>query len=188
MQPNSASEKIKGIKNAKKRREQRPSIVVQEYTLDDLLAWPNQELGSLEAERLLHTEPTVIARFLERLNVEQRRVVPRRLPTEETSAILSDLDADQSAQVVGSMREDRALGILEDFEPDDAADVVAELDEDDRQRLLKKLEPETAKTVRDLLSYDADTAGGVMTPLMAKVDEQMLVDEAINTTLEMMIH
>ena len=159
-------------------------LFIEEYSLDDLLEWSTQDLETLDIRRLGHTEPIVVARFLERLNLDQRRDVLRGLSTEHASAILSQMAAEQSAEVVGSMREERAVGILEDFEPDDAADVVAELNEDDRQRLLKKLEPETAKTVRNLLTYDADTAGGVMTPLMAKVDDNMLVDAAIDTIRE----
>ena len=155
--------------------------LLEDYTLEALLEWPIAELESLDQQRLAQTEPTVVAHFLERLNVDQRRDVLRKLDPEVAAEILAEMDADQSAEVVSKMREDRAVGILEDFEPDDAADLVGELKATDQQRLLEKLEPETAATVRSLLSYDPETAGGVMTPAVATVQKDMSVNAAIES-------
>ena len=54
------------------------------------------------------------------------------------------MDAEDTAETVGAMREWRALKILEELALDDATDIVSELDEKDRKRLLSKLTPETS--------------------------------------------
>jgi magnesium transporter len=71
----------------------------------------------------------------------------------------------------------RALRILSLLEPDDAAYIVRCLDGGDRDRLLGKLPMESAETIYDLLSYDKDTAGGVMTPNVNKAYTDWTVDE-----------
>ena len=156
-----------------------PKTIPAEYSLEDLLAWPRDRLENLEPGRLIVSSPAAVGSFLERLDVDERRTVLRLLPDEEASDILAEMDAPDSAEVVAAMREPRALNILEELEPDDAADVMAELEETDRSRLMGKLESDTAKIVESLLSYDPETAGGVMTPECATIAPEMTVDQAI---------
>lgn len=149
------------------------------YTPDELSEWPLQELESLDTGKLVVSSPVAVAQFLERLEVDDRRTVLRKLGKEDATDILAEMDADESAEVVGAMREDRAVKILEEFDPDDAADIVAELDEIDRDRLLDKMEPESAEAVKTLLTYDPETAGGIMTPEVATINADMTVNAAI---------
>ena len=109
----------------------------EHYTLDDLLAQPLDCLEELERVRLANTEPFIVADYLGRLTVDQRRAVLRKLNETLVSDILSEMDADESAEVVGAMRESRAVLVIEHLDPDDAADMMGELNEEERERLLK---------------------------------------------------
>ena len=149
------------------------------YTDTDLQDCSPEQLQALDPRRLAHTPSVAIAEAIARLDVEERRNVLRTLSTQQASDILSEMDPDASAEVVGAMREGRAVRILENLEPDDAADLVEELDSHDRDRLLDRLPSKTAQTVKELLSYDPDTAGGIMTPVVATIPAEGLVDEAI---------
>lgn len=149
------------------------------YSLDQLLELPPESIRSLNVAKLVNTPPHVLGLFLERLDVDQRRAILRKLSEEEASDVLAEMDAEDSAEVVSAMREWRALKILEGLEPDDATDLVLELEESDRNRLLSKLSPNTAQSVRALLAYDPDTAGGVMTTEVATVTQNLSVDETI---------
>ena len=55
-----------------------PGQNVEAYTLDKLLAYPREELNELDRQRLAVTSPTVVARTLERLPVNDRRTVLRK--------------------------------------------------------------------------------------------------------------
>ncbi|MFZ4079572.1 MAG: CBS domain-containing protein, partial [Microbacteriaceae bacterium] len=59
--------------------------------------------------------------------------------------------------------DERVADVLEQMEPDDAADLIAELPQERGEHLLELMEPEDAEDVRLLLSFGADTAGGLMT-------------------------
>ena len=152
---------------------------LEEYSLEELIDLPVDQLQQLEAERLAATPPYLIAEYLERLNVDQRRAVLRKLNEVVASEILSEMDADDSAEVVGAMRQHRASKVIEYLDPDDAVDMLGELDLPKRQQLLKTLEPHVSATLKELLQYDPHTAGGVMNPEVATVPKNITADEAI---------
>jgi magnesium transporter len=77
------------------------------------------------------------------------------------------------------MRDAKAVKILISLAPDDAADLLRELEDDIRERLMDRMPIASAATLRNLLTYDPDTAGGVMTPHVSTLKAQMTVDEAI---------
>lgn len=151
----------------------------REYTLEDLLQLCVDDFENLDPQKLENTPPHTLALFLQRHRVDERRIILRLLSEAQTCAVLAEMDSHDTAETVGAMREWRAVKILEELDPDDAADVVSELEENDRNRLLNKLLPETAETVRKLLTYNEDTAGGIMNPHVASVPLSVTVDEAI---------
>lgn len=152
----------------------------QGYELDDLYTYLEEgRLDAIEPGRLAMTSPYVVSQFLGRLEVDDRRKILRLIPLNIGSDILAEMDAEDAADVLEAMREGRAAQILEDLDPDDSADIVAEMEDDDQKRLLKAIDPETAATVRELIEYDHDSAGGIMTPEVAKVFADMTVTEAV---------
>ena len=49
------------------------------------------------------------------------------------------------------------------MDSDDAADLLGDLPEDRQEELLREMDAETADDLRELVAYDEDTAGGLMT-------------------------
>lgn len=153
---------------------------IRGYSVEELIHIPIDSLGALDKARLEETPAHILASFLERIDVDERRAVLRKLSVEDASEIISEMDAVDSAEVIAAMREWRALKILEELDPDDATDLLYELKERDQKRLLDKLNPQTAADVRKLLKYDPHTAGGVMTPYFMYVHPNMSITEATN--------
>jgi Mg/Co/Ni transporter MgtE len=65
------------------------------------------------------------------------------------------------------------------MEPDDAADLIAALPAAKGEELLELMEPEEAEDVRRLLEYDADTAGGLMSPSPIVLSGESTVAEGL---------
>src|SRR5437660_11339024 len=65
------------------------------------------------------------------------------------------------------------------MEADDAADLLAEFSAVRQAELLGAMDPEEAEPVRRLLSYEPDTAGGLMTPEPIILAPQTTVAEAL---------
>jgi Mg/Co/Ni transporter MgtE len=53
--------------------------------------------------------------------------------------------------------------VLEAMSPDDAADLLSDLPAEIAEELLARMEPDEAQPVRQLMSYDDESAGGLMT-------------------------
>jgi Mg/Co/Ni transporter MgtE len=63
--------------------------------------------------------------------------------------------------------------------PDDAADLIADLDQERRLSVLEALPQPTQAKVRALLSYNPETAGGLMSPEFLALPGDTVVSEAL---------
>ncbi|WP_309386984.1 magnesium transporter [Cerasicoccus frondis] len=152
-----------------------------EYSLDELLQFAEANtLNALEKEKLARTSPYTVGRLLTRLPVDDRRVVLRLLNIEGVADVLSEMDSEHAAEVIEAMRQSRAVKVLEALDPDDSADIVADMEVVNQDRLLKDVDPETAETVRTLISYPEDSAGGIMTTDVATVTKEWTVRQAVD--------
>src|SRR6201996_1882430 len=79
--------------------------------------------------------------------------------------------------------------INEELDYDDATDIISQLDEEEQQELLEDIDEEDAASIRALLKYDEDTAGGIMNSEIIKVninlDKKDALDEIIRQSEEM---
>jgi Mg/Co/Ni transporter MgtE len=75
-------------------------------------------------------------------------------------------------EILGELDDPRAADVLDQMQPDDAADLIAQLTDERGEHLLELMQPEEADDVRMLLSYEPDTAGGLMTtePVILSAD------------------
>lgn len=151
----------------------------ESYTFEVLDQHFRNHPEDIDPPNLKETPPEAIARFMEEMDVDQCRSILRKLTGEEAAEALSEMDPELSAKVLLAMREFRSNEIMNEIAPDDAADIVAELEEADRNRFIQRLEPDNRKSVRQLLTYDPETAGGIMTPEIVTIQPHLTVDEAI---------
>ena len=151
----------------------------QGYSLDYLLGLSQRELRHLDPDLLQGMPPVELAHVIDRLEIDQRREILRMVSDDMATEILAEMDTEASAEVVEAMGEQRAVKFLEELDPDDATDVVGELEDDKREDLLSKMEPESAQEIKELLEYEPDTAGGIMTPDVCCTHDFFQVDEAI---------
>jgi CBS domain-containing protein len=114
------------------------------------------------ALRELH--PADLAKAIGALPLERRRVLAEAMEDERLADLLEELPEDEQVRLLESLDLERAADVLEEMDPDDAADLLAELPLAERNELLEEMEDEDADPLRRLLSYEGDTAGGLMTP------------------------
>ena len=114
-------------------------------------------------DRLARLHPVDIARIVDALSYRQGAELVGSLDPETAADTLEEMSPERQADIVEGMDEERAADILEEMEPDDAADLLADLSAEKAASLLQRMDPEQAEDVRDLMSYEEDTAGGIMT-------------------------
>jgi len=137
----------------------------------DVVDW--SEAGELFAEErpvdrqaatLGGLHPVEMATAIRRLPLSRRRLLAEALEDERLADLLEELPEDEQVRLIEELDHDRLGRVLDEMEADDAADLLGEIDEPLREELLEAMDPEEAEPVRRLLSYQPDTAGGLMTP------------------------
>jgi magnesium transporter len=99
---------------------------------------------------------------------------------DETAAdTLEELDTERQSHILENISAERAADILQEMEPDEAADLVARLPEERAQELLRLMTPEESEDVQELLVYEEDTAGGIMTTGFVAIDATKTAGEAL---------
>ena len=117
-----------------------------------------------------------IAEILDELNLDQAMYIIKLLGSETTSDILMELDEDNREKVLKNLSAKEIANEIEELDTDDAADIISELPEDRQQDVISKIEDEEHKAeITELLSYDDDTAGGLMAKELVKVYETWTV-------------
>jgi magnesium transporter len=93
---------------------------------------------------------------------EQRRLWLVIQDRDQAAEILTLLPEESVAQVTAEMTEEVVADLLDRMDPDDAADVVVALPDDVRERVLAELDEGDEAEIKELMAYDPDTAGGLM--------------------------
>jgi CBS domain-containing protein len=137
------------------------------------------------ADKLARLHPVEIARLAEALSYHHESDLVEALDDETAAETLEEMDAGTQARIIGEMDEERAADILEWMSPDDAADVLGDLPDDKAEDLLKRMDDEEQAEVAELLPYEDDTAGGLMTTEFVTVPESLTVWEAVVRLREM---
>ncbi|MCW4386508.1 CBS domain-containing protein [Salinibacterium sp. SYSU T00001] len=95
---------------------------------------------------------------------EQRMLeVAGELSDDRLADVLEEMPEERQVEILDKLEDRRAADVLDQMQPDDAADLIAQLSEERSEVLLDLMQPEGAEDVRMLLSYEPDTAGGLMT-------------------------
>lgn len=136
-----------------------------------------------EVEELQFTlsdlHPSDIADLFPRLGRLEQNFVWDLLPQEKLPEVLIELDEPAQEKLLDSLSEGEIGKLVDVLDSDDAADVVGALDDKKAQKVLETLDDESRKEVRRLLSYEEDTAGGIMALEVASVLETSTVQQAI---------
>jgi magnesium transporter len=134
---------------------------------------------SVTHKRLHELHPADVADVLEQLSPSQRARVFEHLDNDQAADAISELEDELQADVLDDLTDERASDILEIMDPDDAADILGDLSYDKAETLLHLMGVREARTVRKLLGYKEKSAGGIMTPDVTTVTEDMTVQQVL---------
>lgn len=117
-----------------------------------------------------------IAEIIEELHLLQATYLIKLLDSEKTSEALMELEEDVRERILGNLSVKEIAEELEEMDTDDAADIVAELSDDRAEKVIAQIEDERlAEDIKELLTYEEDTAGGLMAKELVKVKETWTV-------------
>ena len=126
-------------------------------------ASPSQVQLSVKESKLARLHPSELAEIITDLSAREAAAVIHQLDDETAADALEHLDAETQRSIIEDIGTERAADIIEEMDSDDAADLLAELPEEQQTELLAEMNEYTAGELRELVKYEEDTAGGLMT-------------------------
>ncbi|MBO0767639.1 MAG: magnesium transporter, partial [Solirubrobacterales bacterium] len=117
-----------------------------------------------QAATLGGLHPAEMAAAIRKLPLSRRRVLAEALEDDRLADLLEEMPEDEQVRLIEGLDPERVGSVLDEMEADDAADLLGEMTAVERAEALAAMDPDEAESVRRLLNYDKDTAGGLMTP------------------------
>jgi len=130
---------------------------------------------------LRNRHPADIADAMAQLANPEALAIFNWLDNERAAHVLEELEPETSRYILDNAPPGRIADMLDRLPMDDAADVVSDASPERAEELLADLEarsPEDAAEVRELLAYEDNTAGRLMTDNFVRLSPEMTVEEA----------
>ena len=145
-----------------------------------------KELMDVDTEQQLKEELNTyheadLADIFQQLNPEERLSCFTKLDEEKAADVIEYLPPQLQVEILGEIDEALASRLISKLPHDEAADVLGDMEEDESETYLEKLPEKFSSEIRELLTYNEDTAGGIMNPLVLTVAYNMSVKDAIDT-------
>lgn len=117
---------------------------------------------------------------MENLDEDMKIKLFEVLPIDMSASILEESGPEFFRSILSNIDQEHGQNILEQMSLDDLTDILSEIDEDERHRIMNLLSKEDADDVKELLVYDEDSAGGIMTTGYIEINKNMTAKEAID--------
>lgn len=120
--------------------------------------------GRVRSAQLLigSLHPSEVARLIESLPQTERSLIWEMVDPENGGDILVELADEVRDGLIESMQTDEVVAALDGMELDDLADLVADLPEALTREVLRSLDQQERERLQAVLSYDEESAGGLM--------------------------
>ncbi|GAB4210599.1 MAG: magnesium transporter [Coleofasciculaceae cyanobacterium] len=142
---------------------------------------PLLEEGNLQDAKalLVPVQPVDIADVIAQLPEAMQAIAFRLLPKDEAIEVYEYLDSSVQESLIEKFKQQEVLDIVDKMSPDDRARLFDELPAKVVRRLVEQISPPERAATAQLLGYEADTAGRLMTPEYISLTETLTVGETL---------
>ncbi len=131
-------------------------------------------------DKIGQLHPADIADIVEQLSPQQGAEVIEALDTETAAEAIAEAEPETQVSIMQQLDDQTATEIITEMEPDDAADLLDDLPDAFSDELLGSMGREEAEDVKELMAYDEDTAGGLMTTELVAIQANLTCEDTIN--------
>ena len=117
---------------------------------------------SSEVSNIGRLHPSDVADIIDSLDRNAQMAVFRSLDHEKAADVLEELEPETQASVLEMLPLEHAADLLESMPSDEVADILDGLNDEKAQALLDEMEDEASDEVRELMEYEDDSVGSIM--------------------------
>jgi len=158
-----------------------PGALVDWGSIEPFVAHVPSARLHIPYRKLARLHPAQIADLVEAASHEEGEEIIEAVgqDRELEADVFEELDTEHQLEFVRNRSDADAAQLLASMAPDAAADLIAEVEQDRRLPILTLLPEPQKRKVRSLLSYNPETAGGLMSPDFLALPESTLVADAL---------
>ena len=128
---------------------------------------------------LVTMNPSDVAALFDGLEEKQIPLMFRLLPKEEAAETFVEMDPEAQQLLIQGFSDNELREVLDELYVDDAADLVEEMPANVVKRILTQADPEMRSSINQILRYQENSAGAMMTMEYVSLRPDMTVEEAI---------
>ena len=128
---------------------------------------------------LITMNPSDIAAVFDDLEESRIPVMYRLLPKELAAETFVEMEPDAQELLIRGFSDNELKEVLDELYVDDAADLVEEMPANVVKRILMHADPEMRNSINQILRYNENSAGSIMTTEYVSLRPDMTVEEAI---------
>ncbi len=125
-------------------------------------------------------EPIEVAEALKELSLKDKVYLFSLWDIDFATNVFEKMDNEDQIALLGAIDEVHKKKILNELAPDKRVDLFEELSPEMVNRFLSIMEKGEVRDTKELMRYEANTAGGLMTTEFASVREEMTVEKALS--------
>ncbi|MFA6410829.1 MAG: CBS domain-containing protein, partial [Candidatus Buchananbacteria bacterium] len=136
---------------------------------------------STGAKEVVKLHPADLANIMEKMNINQATSWLQSLDQSTAARVLEEIQPDIKKILVKSLGPERAAALIAKMSVDELVDIIQLLPSSESKEIISKLpQDNNTQTVKNILKYDEDTAGGLMTTEFISADLNITVEQIIN--------
>ena len=122
-----------------------------------------------------YAHPVDILDAIHHLDEQKAKEILNRFPDETLGRLMEEEDDEDRYEFLKQFSKERQKEILEEMSTDEIVDFVSSLNDEQGQEVLANLNNEDLQDVQELMQYEPDTAGGIMTTEFISIRENKTI-------------
>lgn len=157
---------------------------------EELVSWRNTHvLNAGRVKNLLRADvtrlklakiPSVdLADIMEDLDVFEKLSLFKTFTLDLQRKVFAEMATQDKLELIDQLPDGEAGNLLENIPADEAADLLQQISKEERMRIFKYMHSRTSKMLRQLLDFEQDSAGGLMTMEYLSLGKDAKVQDAL---------
>ena len=122
-----------------------------------------------------------IARLLHQHTEDEKVLIFQYIDDDvKRQELLYETDQESRKEISEALGLDFIAPFLEGMPKDEAADILQEHEPEIQEKILEQMVPDEAQTLKNLIRYEEQTAGGMMTPHYNRIDPDEIASEILS--------
>lgn len=134
---------------------------------------------SKESGKLATLHPSDLADIIEDVDKYTQAAMFASLDKERAADVLEEMEPDTQMSILDGLSVSKAADVLGLMPSDEVADILDELKGEKAEQILRVLDRETSDEVRELMEYDDDTVGSIMSTDYVTFNKDLSIDEVL---------